>query len=318
MNELLISIVIPAYNEGENIDLVHEALQEEFRHLPYSYQVIFIDDGSKDDTLQRLKNRARHAKEVKYISFSRNFGKEPALIAGLQHAEGEAVIIMDADLQHPPSLIPDLLNGYFEGFQQVVAKRNRNGESKFRSMLSKLYYKGVNSLAQVNLSDGEGDFRLLGRQAVQAILALSEGNRFSKGLFSWIGFRKKIVHFDNVQRENGDSHWSLKQLLEYGIEGIVSFNQRPLRFVFYAGLAIMGFSMVYILIMFIMILFRGVDVPGYFTTISSILFLGGIQLMSLGIIGEYVGRIYMETKKRPHYLIEESNVEEDVYEKIEQ
>lgn len=318
MDNFMVSVIIPAYNEGENIDMIYEALKKEFGELSCDFEMIFVDDGSSDDTLQRIRNVADRASEVKYISFSRNFGKEPALIAGLQHAYGEAVIIMDADLQHPPSLIPQMIEGYDEGFQQVVARRNRTGESKSRSFLSRAYYKMVNRLSEVDLSDGEGDFRLLGRQAIDAILALSEGNRFSKGLFSWIGFEKKVIHFENVERQKGDSHWSLKQLVEYGIEGILSFNQRPLRFVFYAGVLIMGLSMFYITLMFVMILLRGIAVPGYFTTISSVLFLGGVQLISLGIIGEYVGRIYMETKRRPHYLVKESNTERNVYEKMEQ
>ncbi|PBB06550.1 MULTISPECIES: glycosyltransferase family 2 protein [Salimicrobium] len=317
MEELTVSIIIPAFNEGNNINRIHKELKKEFSSLRYDFEIIFVDDGSKDDTLARVRTLASECPEVKYLSFSRNFGKEPALIAGLQHAKGGSVIIMDADLQHPPSLIPELMEGFEEGFQQVVARRNRVKESKVRSSLSSLYYKLVNKLAQVDLVDGEGDFRLLGRQAVDAILALSEGNRFSKGLFSWIGFDKKVVKFDNVQRDEGNSTWSLVDLFEYGIEGVLSFNQRPLRLVFYAGFFIMGLSLVYILIMFGLILSRGVEVPGYFTTISSILFLGGVQLISLGVIGEYVGRIYMETKRRPHYLIKESNTERETYEEME-
>ncbi|SEA80340.1 Glycosyltransferase involved in cell wall bisynthesis [Thalassobacillus cyri] len=317
MNKIMVSVIIPAYNEGENIELVHEALQKEFAGLSCDWEVVFVDDGSMDDTLMTIRALAATFPEVKYVAFSRNFGKEAALLAGLQHAGGDAVIIMDADLQHPPALIPELLEGYQEGYQQIIAKRNRNGESKHRSFLSSLYYKAVNSLIEVKLCDGEGDFRLLGRQAVDAILSLSEGNRFSKGLFSWIGFDQKTIHYDNVERQNGDSQWSMKQLLEYGIEGILSFNQRPLRLVMYTGLIVMALSLLYIGIMFGMILARGIDVPGYFTTISSILFLGGVQLVSLGVIGEYVGRIYMETKKRPHYLVKESNAKRDNREQSE-
>ncbi|SFK33682.1 Glycosyltransferase involved in cell wall bisynthesis [Halobacillus dabanensis] len=318
MNNLLVSVVIPAFNEGKNIGLLHEALQKEFAMLSCSWEVVFVNDGSSDDTLNNIHTLVDIYPEVKYVSFSRNFGKESALFAGLQHARGDAVIIMDADLQHPPELIPDLLEGYKEGYQQVVAKRNREGEAKSRSFLSSVYYKAVNRLIQVDLHDGEGDFRLLGRRALEAILTMSEGNRFSKGLFSWIGFEQKTVHYDNVERQNGHSQWSMKQLLEYGIEGIVSFNQRPLRFVMYTGLVIMALSLLYISFIFVMTLMRGVGEPGYFTIISSVLFLGGVQLVSLGVIGEYVGRIYMETKKRPHYLVQESNVERDSYEKVEQ
>ncbi|UJL46941.1 glycosyltransferase family 2 protein [Virgibacillus sp. NKC19-16] len=311
MSNSKVSIIIPAYNEEENIYPVNEALEEEFAGLSYSYEVIFVDDCSQDDTLQTIRTLANTYPNVKYVSFTRNFGKESALLAGLQHAKGEAVIIMDADMQHPPSLIPKLLEGYQEGYQQVVARRDRNGEAKSRSFLSSLYYKVINKVVQVELKDGEGDFRLLGRQAIEAILELSEGNRFSKGLFSWIGFEKKTVYFENVERQNGVSHWSFKQLLNYGVEGILSFNQRPLRVVLYCGLISLLLGLIYIFSMFLMIILQGVDEPGYFTVISSILFLGGVQLVSLGVIGEYVGRIYSETKNRPHYLVKESNTERE-------
>lgn len=311
MSNSKVSIIIPAYNEEENIYPVNEALEEEFAGLSYSYEVIFVDDCSRDDTLQTIRTLANTYPNVKYVSFTRNFGKESALFAGLQHAKGEAVIIMDADMQHPPSLIPKLLEGYQEGYQQVVARRDRNGEAKSRSFISSLYYKVINKVVQVELKDGEGDFRLLGRQAIEAILELSEGNRFSKGLFSWIGFEKKTVYFENVERQNGMSHWPFKQLLNYGVEGILSFNQRPLRVVLYCGLISLLLGLIYIFSMFLMIILQGVDEPGYFTVISSILFLGGVQLVSLGVIGEYVGRIYAETKNRPHYLVKESNTERE-------
>ncbi|WP_010532248.1 glycosyltransferase family 2 protein [Lentibacillus jeotgali] len=311
MNDLTISIVIPAYNEAENIKPIHRALQKEFAKLSCSYEAVFIDDGSKDQTLKTLQSLAAQCPEVKYISFTRNFGKESAIFAGLEHAIGDAVIIMDADMQHPPAIIPQLLKGYHEGYQQVIARRNRNGEAKSHSFLSSLYYKTINNVINVELKDGEGDFRLLGRKAIEAVLELSEGNRFSKGLFSWIGFDQKTVYYENIQRENGTSKWSLRQLLNYGIEGIVSFNQKPLRICLYAGLISLFLALAYILFMLFQIIRYGVDVPGYFTLISSVLFLGGAQLLSLGVIGEYVGRIYMETKKRPHYLVQESNTDCD-------
>lgn len=309
MNDL-ISIIIPAYNEAANIKPVHEAVQQEFSQLSCPFELLFIDDGSSDPTLSTLQTLAEAHPEVKYISFTRNFGKEAAIIAGLDHAHGEAVIIMDADMQHPPSLIPQLLEGYREGYEQVVAKRNRDGEAKSRSFLSHLYYKLINRIIQVELHDGEGDFRLLGRKAVDSVLKMSEGNRFSKGLFSWIGFEQKTVYFENVERENGASKWSFKNLLNYGIEGVISFNQKPLRICLYAGVISLIFALFYILVMAVQILRQGIDVPGYFTLISAVLFLGGVQLLSLGVIGEYVGRIYMETKNRPHYLVRETNTDE--------
>ncbi|WP_100012831.1 glycosyltransferase family 2 protein [Lentibacillus sediminis] len=310
MNDL-ISIIIPAYNEAANIKPVHEAVQQEFASLSSPFELLFIDDGSSDPTLSTLQMLAGAHPEVKYISFTRNFGKEAAIIAGLDHAHGKAVIIMDADMQHPPSLIPQLLEGYREGYEQVVAKRNRNGEAKSRSFLSHLYYKLINRIIQVELHDGEGDFRLLGRKAVDSVLKMSEGNRFSKGLFSWIGFEQKTVYFENVERESGASKWSFRNLLNYGVEGVVSFNQKPLRICLYAGVISLVFALFYILAMAVQILRHGIDVPGYFTLISAVLFLGGVQLLSLGVIGEYVGRIYMETKNRPHYLVRETNTDEE-------
>ncbi|SDJ76878.1 glycosyltransferase family 2 protein [Sediminibacillus albus] len=310
MKACYLSILIPSYNESYNIPLIYQALKEQLAKM--DHEILFIDDGSEDDTFKQIHQLAAAHEEVKYVSFTRNFGKEAALLAGLRHARGDAVIIMDADLQHPTYLVSELLEGYQEGYDQVVAKRDRNGDSKVRSLLTKIYYKIIDQVVDVKLKDGEGDFRLLSRKAVEAVLELSEGNRFSKGLFSWIGFEQKTVYYSNKVRDNGDSKWSYKKLINYGIEGIVSFNQKPLRVCLYGGLIIMCLALLYILVMLVQIIRTGVDVPGYFSIISSVLFLGGVQLVSLGIIGEYVGRIYAETKRRPHYLIRETNMDRDL------
>ncbi|RSL28763.1 glycosyltransferase, partial [Salibacterium salarium] len=245
---------------------------------------------------------------VKYISFTRNFGKEVALLAGFQHAKGEAVIVMDADLQHPCSLIKPFIEGYEEGYHQVIGRRNRKGDGWMRSCLSSLYYCLINKFVDVDLRDGVGDFRLLSRKAVDGLLTLNEGSRFSKGLYSWIGLSQKIIDYDNVERKNGTSKWKFSKLLNYGIDGAISFNNRPLRICFYTGSFILLLSIVYIIVHLLMIMNNGIVEHGYFTTISAILLLGGIQLLSLGVIGEYIGRIYYETKKRPHYLIHETNI----------
>ncbi|KXZ22773.1 glycosyltransferase family 2 protein [Bacillus nakamurai] len=308
MKQGLISIIIPSYNEGNNVKLIHESLKKEFQTIHYDYEIFYINDGSADDTLQQIKELAARNHRVKYISFSRNFGKEAAILAGFEHVQGEAVIVMDADLQHPTYLLKDFIQGYEEGYDQVIAQRNRKGDSPVRSVLSSLYYKFINKAVEVDLRDGVGDFRLLSRQAVDALLKLSEGNRFSKGLFCWIGFDQKIVFYENVERQNGTSKWSFSNLFNYGMDGVVSFNNKPLRICFFTGILILLLSIVYIVATFIHILTNGVSVPGYFTIISAVLFLGGIQLLSLGIIGEYIGRIYYETKKRPHYLIKETNI----------
>ncbi|WP_077622236.1 glycosyltransferase family 2 protein [Sediminibacillus massiliensis] len=311
MESTFVSVLIPSYNESENVMLIYEALTAEFAKTNYRYEIVFVDDGSKDDTLQLVQLLSSRNQEVKYISFTRNFGKESALIAGLEHAGGDAVIIMDADLQHPTELIHQLLAGYEEGYHQVVAKRNREGDSKVRSAISSVYYKLIDRVVDVELKDGEGDFRLLSRQAVEAIKKLSEGNRFSKGLFSWIGFDRKTVFYQNKIRDNGDSKWSYKSLINYGIEGVVSFNNKPLRMCLYVGLTVLVLALLYIFLMLIEIIRSGIEVPGYFTLIASILFLGGVQLVSLGVIGEYVGRIYLETKRRPHYLVQDTNMDRE-------
>ncbi|KGX87126.1 glycosyltransferase family 2 protein [Pontibacillus marinus] len=306
----LISFILPSFNEEENIPLIFESVHQDTSHLYYEYEFIFIDDGSSDQTLAAIQDLANEHQHVKYISFTRNFGKEAALLAGLQKARGDAVIVLDADMQHPSYLIPEMLEGYEEGYDQVVACRNRDGESTTRKTLSTLYYKFVNKLVDVKLKNGVGDFRLLSRSVVNDILKLSEGNRFSKGLFSWVGYEEKIIHYDNISRNAGDSKWSFGKLLNYAIDGLVSFNTKPLRICLYVGLLILMLSLSYITFIFVEIIRNGIEVPGYFSVISSILFLGGVQLVSLGVIGEYIGRIYNEVKGRPHYLIKETNVHE--------
>lgn len=305
----MISFVIPSYNEAGNIAGMMEVIANEMTHQRAGYEVLFVDDGSTDGTMNEIRDLLFMYPEAEYISFTRNFGKEAAILAGLQFAKGHAVILMDADLQHPPSLIPELLKGFEEGYDQVIAKRNRKGDSYFQSLLSSTYYRFVNKAIDVQLENGEGDFRLLSRRAVDSILLLSEGNRFSKGIFAWIGLEQKTISYDNVVRQVGDTKWSLSKLLNYAIDGVVSFNTKPLRLCMYMGLTIVGAAIAYIVVTLIGIYKHGVDVPGYFTTITAVLLLGGIQLLSLGIIGEYIGRIYNETKKRPHFLVQQSSVE---------
>lgn len=309
MEQLTISFVIPSYNEAGNIANVMKAIKDEMVQQQMAYEVLFVDDGSTDGTMIEIRDIQYMHPEAEYVSFTRNFGKEAAIVAGLQHAKGHAVILMDADLQHPPALISELLKGFEEGYDQVIAKRNRKGDSRLRSLLSSNYYRFVNKAIDVQLNDGEGDFRLLSRRAVDSLLLLSESNRFSKGLYAWIGLEQKTITYENVTRQHGETKWSFPKLLNYAIDGIVSFNTKPLRLCMYIGLATLTSAFVYIVVTLIGIFLHGVAVPGYFTTISAILFLGGVQLLSLGIIGEYIGRIYNETKKRPHYLVRQTSVE---------
>jgi glycosyltransferase involved in cell wall biosynthesis len=304
-----ISLVVPCYNEEKNIQEFYDEVTNLLSTIDCTYEIVLVNDGSKDNTLVMLQTLSLRDERVKYISFSRNFGKEAGMLAGLTYTSGDAVIILDADLQHPPSLIPQLLEGYNEGFDQVIAKRNRTGDKVVRTAFSRLYYKIMNKFVDIELTDGVGDFRLLSRKAVNSLLSLQEYNRFSKGLFSWIGYKTKVIEYENVLRNEGESSWSFSSLLNYGIDGVISFNNRPLRMLIYLGLFVMITGLVYILFTFFQIIFSHKSTPGYFTTISAILLLGGIQLISLGVIGEYIGRIYYETKRRPQFIIDETNVE---------
>ncbi|NEW61811.1 glycosyltransferase [Granulicatella sp. zg-ZJ] len=305
---MMLSIIIPCYNEEGAIPLLYKHVIDVLKEIGMSYELIFVNDGSKDNTLLQLKLLAKKDNHVKYISFSRNFGKESSMLAGLSYASGQAVIIMDADLQHPPLLIKEMINAFHAGYDQVIAKRTRTGDSVSKTFFAKMYYKIVNHLTDVEMVDGVGDFRLLSRKAVDALLSLKESNRFSKGLFSWIGFKQKIIEYENQERQVGETKWSLKKLFNYGVQGILSFNDKPLRITFQLGLVCVLMSFLYILWTFITILKEGVTVGGYFTTISAILVIGGVQLISIGVLGEYIGKIYYEVKKRPPYLIDDTNI----------
>ena len=305
----LLSIIIPCYNEGNVIGKTVEVLKNAVTGQAFDYELIFVNDGSRDDTLEDIKRFADVDPKIKYISFSRNFGKEAAMLAGLEYSMGECVVIIDADLQHPPELIPEMYKKYREGYDQVIAKRNRKGDSKAATLFARLYYKLANKLVNVEMVDGAGDFRLLSRRAVNALLGLKENNRFSKGLFSWIGFNQTYIEYENQERAGGESKWSFKSLLSYGVDGILSFNNQPLRICIYVGGIFIGISVIYLIYLFIEILLHGIDAPGYFTTILLITSLGGIQLLAIGIIGEYIGRIYFEVKKRPCFIVQESNID---------
>lgn len=307
---MLISVVVPCYNEEKVIDLTYRALSDELTAITDDFEMIFVNDGSRDGTLEKLKSFAESDRHVKYISFSRNFGKESAMLAGLRYASGEFTAIMDADLQHPPELLAEMLGYAREGYDQVIAQRDRDGDKAMSTFFARAYYRLVDRLTDVELTDGIGDFRMLSRKALDALLSMNEYNRFSKGLFSWIGFREKIIKYPNRQRAAGESKWHFRSLLRYGVDGVLSFNDKPLRFCLYLGAAAIVVSALYLCSLLLSILFDGIDLPGYFTTIFAICFFGGVQLISVGIIGEYVGRIYYEVKRRPHYLIDETNLQQ--------
>ncbi|MFG2894677.1 glycosyltransferase family 2 protein [Streptomyces sp. NPDC048248] len=303
-----LSIVVPCYNEEDVISRFDDAIRAALGELAVEYELCYVDDGSADGTLVRLRSLAQqHAGTTRYLSFSRNFGKEPAMLAGLKEATGDAVILMDADLQHPPELIEKMLDLYHLGHDQVVAKRSRDGDKRLRTVLTRMYYRAVNSWVDVELTDGAGDFRLLSRKAVDALLSLPEYNRFSKGLCSWIGFDTVTFDYRNAAREAGETKWRFGSLINYGMDGMISFNCRPLRAAIYAGLSLATCAALYTLWIIGVALAGGVTAPGYVTLVAIVVGLGGLHMVMLGLIGEYIGRIYYEAKRRPHFLVKEAN-----------
>lgn len=302
-----LSVVVPCYNEEESLPRLVEVLEAELSGLVDTWEVILVDDGSRDRTLEMLREISAARPRFRYLSLSRNFGKESAMLAGLSWADGTRVAILDADLQHPPHLLREMLPKLDEGYHQAIARRTRTDDPAVRTALSRLYYKMMNRLVDVELEDGVGDFRVLSRPAVDALLTLGETNRFSKGLFAWIGFPTAIIDYENVSREAGATKWSLRALFNYGIDGVVSFNYRPLRLSLYLGVLVTLVAVVYAVWVLVQAAVSGVESPGYVTLICAITGFGGLQLILLGIIGEYLGRIYAETKRRPLFLLRESS-----------
>lgn len=303
-----LSIVVPCYNEEEVLELFYtttikvvEQVQEK-----YDYEFVFIDDGSKDKTLEILKKLREEDSHIHIISFSRNFGKEAAIYAGLSNCIGDLVVVMDADLQHPPAVLPEMLKGIEDGYDTVTTKRmNRKGEGRIKSVFSRCFYSLMKKLTKTEIVNGAQDFRMMKRIVVDAILSLKEYNRFSKGIFSWVGFKVKYIEIENVERAAGETKWSLKSLFRYAIEGILAFSTSPLRISTVVGAIISLFAIILGICILGQTLIYGKDVPGYASTITTILFMGGIQLLSIGIIGEYIAKMYMEIKDRPKYLIRE-------------
>ncbi|THV18737.1 glycosyltransferase family 2 protein [Nocardioides caeni] len=301
------SVVVPCYNEEAVVDHLVEVLTAVLPQVDESFEVLLVDDGSSDGTLAALRRINEADPRFRYFALSRNFGKEAAMLAGLSQARGDAVAIIDADLQHPPTLLTEMVPLLEQGFDQVVARRTRTGDAPVRTAFSRLYYKMFNRLVDVTLQDGEGDFRVLTRRAVRALLAVGEYNRFSKGLFSWIGFDTAVVDYENVARAGGETKWSMRSLLNYGIDGVVSFNSRPLRLAIWFGTFISVIAFLYAFWVLGDAIINGNDAAGYVTTICTVVGFGGVQMILLGVIGEYLGRIYLESKKRPHFLLKESS-----------
>lgn len=305
---MLLSVVVPCHNEEDVLAQLVSSVFAAVEPADVDVEVVLVDDGSRDRTMDVVRGLHESDPRVRFVSLSRNFGKEAAMLAGLAYASGDVVAIMDADLQHPPRLLVDMLRLHRQGYDQVVARRTRDGDAFGRTLLSRLYYRMANKLVEVEMEDGVGDFRLLSRRAVDALLQMGEYNRFSKGLFSWIGFPTTHVDYRNEARQGtGGSKWSLRRLLNYGVDGIMSFNNAPLRLAIYVGVVVTGLSFAYVGYLVIAAITQGIAVPGYVTLVAAILGLGGLQLLFLGVIGEYVGRIYFETKQRPHFIVAEAS-----------
>jgi glycosyltransferase involved in cell wall biosynthesis len=302
----LVSILVPAYNEAAGLEKLYRRLSKLASDTPnYDFEFLFVNDGSRDRTLDILTEYAQIDTRVAYINLSRNYGKEIAMIAGFDHVKGDATVIIDADLQDPPELIPEMIKFWQDGYDDVYARRtSRRGETFIKKLTSKLFYRTLQTVSRIPIQQDTGDFRLLSRRCVEALTQFRESQRYTKGLFSWIGYKKKEIVYDRDPRAAGSSKWSYLKLLDLAIEGIVSFTVAPLRFASYLGGIVALFTFVYLVFIVIRTIIFGNNLAGYPSTMAVILFLGGAQLLSLGIIGEYVGRIFNETKNRPLYFIE--------------
>ncbi|HEM6346800.1 TPA: glycosyltransferase family 2 protein [Streptococcus suis] len=305
----ILTIVVPCFNEEETIRPFLEATkiveQEMAQDLVFDY--IFVNDGSKDNTLEVLRQVSDEFSNVHYLSFSRNFGKEAALLAGLENAQGDFVTVMDADLQDPPEMLVEMYNLIQNGYDVVGTRRvDRTGEPKIRSFFANMFYKIINAVSDTEMVDGARDFRLMTRQVIDSILELNEVNRFSKGIFSWVGFNVTYLPYENRERVAGETSWNFWSLLRYSIEGFINFSDAPLNFSIWSGLISFCLSILGIFFVIIRKLTIGGSVTGWASLVSIILFIGGIQLLSLGIIGKYISKIFLETKKRPIYIIKES------------
>jgi len=302
-----ISILIPAYNEEEVLRHLYERLAKlAGETADYSFEFLFVNDGSRDRTLEMIKEYAKDDSRISYLNLSRNFGKEISMLAGLDHVTGDATVIIDADLQDPPELIPQMIAYWEEGYDDVYARRrSRAGESWFKKITSKMFYSILQKSTKIPIQRDTGDFRLLSKRSVEALREFRESQRYTKGMFSWIGYNKKELLYDRDPRAAGETKWNYLKLTNFAIDGITSFTTAPLRVSSILGSIISLAAFIYILYLVIRTIFFGSDLAGYPSMMAVILFLGGVQLLSLGVIGEYIGRIFNETKKRPLYLVDE-------------
>lgn len=311
-----ISIIIPAYNEEESLPFLYERLEKLMNEIKeYEFEVLFVNDGSKDKTIELIKEMREKDNRICYVDFSRNFGKEIAMLAGLDYAKGDAVIFMDADLQDPPELIPELIKYWEEGYDDVYARRkSREGETWLKKFTSKMYYKVLQSLTRVQIQKDTGDFRLLDKRCVNALKKLRESQRCSKSMFSWIGYKKKEVMYDRDPRIAGKTKWNYFKLIDLAIDGITSFTTSPLRVSTYLAIPTFLTLFIYFIYVIIKCCVTGVVIQAFQAIILLILFFSGVQIMLFGIVGEYLGRIFNETKNRPLYFVNEYNGEKEMNE----
>ena len=302
----LVSVVIPAYNEADVLEESHKRLTAAIDGMPNEFELIYVNDGSSDATNEIIHSLHKSDTRVALVNLSRNFGKEVALTAGLEHAKGKAVVVIDADLQDPPELIPELVNRLEQGFDVVYATRQKRlGETWLKKTTAALFYRLMLSMSRVQIPSDTGDFRILSRRAVDAIIQFREHHRFMKGLFAWIGFRQTSISYDRDPRYGGETKWNYWQLWNFALEGITSFTVAPLKISTYLGIITAAGAFIYGAIIILKTLIFGADMPGYPSLMVVILFLGGIQLIGIGIIGEYLGRTFNESKNRPLYFVDE-------------
>lgn len=306
----ILSIVVPCYNEQEVLPFFYEETIKVLKTIDIDYEIIYVDDGSKDKTSQIIKEFAEKDSNCKYVIFSRNFGKEAAMYAGLKNSIGDYVVIMDADLQDPPHLLPEMLNDLRSGEYDCIGSRRvtRKGEPKIRSFFARQFYKLINKLSNIEIVDGARDFQMMKRTMCDAVLEMPESNRFSKGIFSWVGFKKKWLEYENIERKAGETKWNFWKLFKYSLEGIVAFSTKPLALMFVMGILLCLISFVVIVIVIIRSFVSDYNIgDGWASIVCLITFIGGLNLFSMGIIGQYLAKTYIETKNRPIYIAKEKN-----------
>lgn len=306
-----LSLIVPCFNEQEALPLFYDEVTRVLNTMQYAYEVLFVNDGSRDETLSILKGFAERDEHVTYLSLSRNFGKEAAMYAGFCNVSGDYVAVMDADMQDPPALLPEMVKILETGDYDSVATRrvNREGEPPIRSWFARRFYKLINRISDADIVDGARDFRLMKREMVDAIVAMSEYNRFSKGIFGWIGFKTYWLPYQNVERVAGETKWNFWKLLKYAFDGIINFSEVPLSIASWSGIGMAFVAAIMLVVIIIRRLCFGDPVAGWASTMCVIVFIGAIQLFCIGIMGQYLAKTYNETKKRPHYIISESNKE---------